>query len=441
MRKDVPEYDKLFGMYCWVTTTDGILGVLKTVPEDFIVEEILPDGTILTLERPTLRSSGYEGLFTHFVLVKRNIGNFEALWMLAEKLNVPVGFFFYSGNKDREAVTVQRVAVWGVPPSKLLEIAGSFKEIKIFSPIRELRRVHIGEHLGNRFTITIRDIPSQDILKMEKTYDELVDIMVPNFFGYQRFGIIRPITHVVGKLLFLRKYEEAIRIYLTSPSIVDDNKMLEIKREIENGNYEQALKELPTRGFLFEKVLLKALLKGLNPKEALRRLPAYLLRMLGEAYQAYIFNKILSKSLLEGVFPKDVKQNFLIIIPGYQTKLRDDHISEIIKEVLEEEGISISMFKNNDFLPLSFKGTLRPAFLKPIFHYIFINSEDVRGLRKVILQFSLRKGEYATIVLREFFKQNILRALLSKSISRSEVNIERNYREIIKCVKEGLSLT
>lgn len=441
MRTDVPILDKLLGMYCWVTKESGISGGLKEVPEDFIVEEILPDGTVLSIERPILKPSGYEGLFTHFILVKRNIGNFEALWILAEKLNVPVGFFFYSGNKDREALTVQRMAVWGVPPEKLLEIAKLLRDIQIFSPIRELRRVHIGEHLGNRFTIRIRRIKREEICRFERIYDEiLAKEYLPNYFGYQRFGIIRPITHVVGKLLFLRKYEEAMRIYLGAPSVIDDEKMKNIKEEILSGNYEYGLKELPNRGFLFEKMLLKELMRGKTPKEAFKKLPAFLLRMLGEAYQAYLFNKILSKIILHSDFLIN-KGTRLVLIPGYQTRLGSDWISDIIREVLTEEGISINHFKNKEFPPLSFKGTLRPAFLKPRFEYVFIPTFSEAGELSIVMRFKLNKGEYATIILREFFKHNIYEALLSKSVLKRKATISDNFNKLVRIIQEGLTVS
>ena len=143
------EFEKFYGMLFWETETTGIKGALKEDYSDFIVEEIQPDGEILSLENPTFNPSGYEGLFTHFVLIKRGIGNYEAIWILAKKLGVPTSWFSYFGNKDRDAVTVQRVAVWGVDPKKLLEIKLP-SSMKVIYPVRELRRLNMGQHRGNK---------------------------------------------------------------------------------------------------------------------------------------------------------------------------------------------------------------------------------------------------------------------------------------------------
>ncbi len=431
MRTDVPEFDKKMGMLCWLTNNDGIYGSVKERYEDFLVEEVLPDGTILTLENPRLKFSGYEGLFTHFVLVKKGIGNFEAVWYLAEKLGVPCGFFFYSGNKDRDALTVQRMAVWGVSPEELLQLKLP-ETIKIYSPIRELRRIHIGEHLGNRFTIFIRKIAEKDTSKLEKLLTEIENIgYLPNFFSYQRFGLLRPISHYVGKLLLLRRYEDALRLYLASPALIDDEKMLGIKRMILQGDYRNAIRELPRKGFIFERILLNELIKRREPKIVWKKVPRFLLRMLVEAYQAYLFNLTLSKLLIENY--DLVKSNPRIPVIGYNVKVQKigNTIAKILHDILNEEHFDLRFFKNEDFPPLSLKGTLRYALLRIQFDLRKI-IEDSNGHYTCVLRFVLKKGEYATIVLREIFKHYTLMAFLSSSFETQANRILENLEKIQK---------
>ena len=63
--------------------------------------------------------------------------------------------------------------------------------------------------LGNNFTITIKSIKesrSNCQRKHCQNHHELNEIGgIPNFFGHQRFGTTRPITHLVGKALVQRR--------------------------------------------------------------------------------------------------------------------------------------------------------------------------------------------------------------------------------------------
>ena len=62
---------------------------------------------------------------------------------------------------------------------------------------------------GNRFHITIRGItqsPSAIKKHVTNTHKEIEKMGgVPNFFGHQRFGTIRPNTHIIGKYLTILK--------------------------------------------------------------------------------------------------------------------------------------------------------------------------------------------------------------------------------------------
>ena len=44
---------------------------------------------------------------------------------------------------------------------------------------------------------------------------------IPNFFGHQRFGTTRPITHLVGKAILKGDFEEAAMLFLAKPSLYE----------------------------------------------------------------------------------------------------------------------------------------------------------------------------------------------------------------------------
>ncbi len=422
VRTDVPELDREFGMLCWLTDANGFKGVLKERYEDFIVEEIVKEGYILSLENPRLLFSGYEGLFTHFILIKKGKGNFEAIWELSKILRVPVGFFFYSGNKDRDAITVQRVAVWNVPPEKLLNVKLP-DGLKICSPIRELRRVFVGEHKGNHFKIRIRDVDNLDYA--EKISQEILSNYLPNFFGYQRFGIMRPISHIVGKLLLLRKYKEAVITFLAAPSLTDNEFIAEVKDRILQEDFESAYKMIPKRTFVFEAEMLRVLRRNKDYKKALKRLPSFMLRMLIEAYQALIFNKLLSLLLIDEypLISSDGKITKLPIL-GTNIRIKDQKVRNTLMLILSEENISLSMLSNKEFPPLTFKGTMRKSLVKPILDKLIKENDSL------IISFSLEKGSYATTILRELLKENIIDALMSKLRRERPYLFQKNLKRL-----------
>ena len=72
---------------------------IKSVPEDFIVEEI-----------PLFEFSD-TGKYTYFLLKKTNYNTEKVIQKLSKYYKIPRKRFGYAGNKDKKAVTTQRA--WG----------------------------------------------------------------------------------------------------------------------------------------------------------------------------------------------------------------------------------------------------------------------------------------------------------------------------------------
>ena len=151
-------------------------GRIRTVPEDFIVDEISgiePDG---------------EGEHILLQIQKRNT---NTDW-LAKKISQLVGIkqmdVSYAGLKDRNAVTTQwfsvRLAGKDEPDWTLL----NDEEITVLQTHRHSRKLRRGALKGNRFKIIVRDIEGD----MSGLEDRLITVKqngIPNYFGEQRFGI------------------------------------------------------------------------------------------------------------------------------------------------------------------------------------------------------------------------------------------------------------
>jgi tRNA pseudouridine13 synthase len=152
----------------------GIGGRIKTVPEDFEVEEV-----------PAYEPCG-SGDFLYLWIEKRDMGAEYFVRQVAKRLDIPVGAVGTAGMKDRHAVTRQMVSVPGQVEDRLGQLEGD--GIRVLKVSRHGNKLRPGHLHGNRFNILVRDpvSNSQEILRL--ILDRLRAHGLPNFYGPQRFG-------------------------------------------------------------------------------------------------------------------------------------------------------------------------------------------------------------------------------------------------------------
>ena len=155
-------------------------------PEDFIVEEI------------PLYEPSRTGTHTYFAIRKRNLTTLEAINRIARDLQVSTRNFGYAGLKDRNAVTTQVLSVEGVAPERVLKIKQS--AIEVLWAEKHTHKLRVGHLRGNRFELTLRDIPYEILPSVKAVMARLVTNGVPNRFGAQRFGNKND-SHLIGKAL------------------------------------------------------------------------------------------------------------------------------------------------------------------------------------------------------------------------------------------------
>ena len=148
---------------------------------------------------------------------------------------------------------------------------------------------------GNKFEITIYNVRSSDLSSFVPQIG-----MVGNFYGLQRFGSERLVTHLVGREIVKRNFMQAVELLLSHTTEFDTQISREIRgRCADPSNYRQLLKMLP-RGMDIERQVLSALVAGRDTIAALRAIPITIRRLFVQAYQAYIFNICLSRAIMGG---------------------------------------------------------------------------------------------------------------------------------------------
>lgn len=387
-------------MLSYLSKTSGTGGKLKSAPEDFIVEEIALDGTVYELGKLISRPEDGDA-YTRFVIQKSDWSTSSALSEIARRLHTGQKNLNTAGTKDKRAMTTQLASIRGDRKEDLLDLR--IKDISINGAWLSKERVRLGELLGNRFTIVVRDMVDDE--RVAKISSEL-DGKIPNYFGEQRFGSTRRNTHKIGKLLLQGKVEDAAMSFLCD-SEGENNPQAKIARKelAETKDFSRALKDYP-RHLRLERSMLDQLSKEEDHLGALRRLPRNILLLFVHAFQSDLFNRLLSDRIAEGLeleegeyfcgetmgFP-DLKKTeaegwIAGKLIGYNTPLNERE-----RALLEKLSIDKEDFRMEAIPEISSKGTYR-TLLAPLKDFGYDGK----------FRFSLPSGSYATVAMREFMK-------------------------------------
>ncbi|MBX3329325.1 MAG: tRNA pseudouridine(13) synthase TruD [Nitrospira sp.] len=154
----------------------GIGGEIRTVPEDFQVEE-----------RPLYLPCG-EGEHLYVTITKRGLSTPDLVRRLSSMLGVKTQAIGVAGLKDARAVTTQMVSLQGVRPEQIsrLRIDEIVLNVQILGPHRN--RLRTGHHSGNRFRLVIRNVADHAAETVPAILQQLSLRGIPNYFGPQRQG-------------------------------------------------------------------------------------------------------------------------------------------------------------------------------------------------------------------------------------------------------------
>jgi len=376
--------------WSYYSDTYGIKGQIKEQVDDFIVKELASHDT------------GEEGEHLVIKLRKQNMTTMNAVDKLSKMLHISRNRIGYAGNKDKRAVTEQYISVQGVEEEEVRNVYTDEFDIEV---VGKGGKIGLGNLSANRFEITVRDLklPENDIKeRSQKIVDEL-DGKMPNYFGDQRFGSTRPVTHQVGHHILKGDFEEAVWTYIAKPYDEEYKSIRKVREDLwETREVEGAAERFPEK-FQYEKTLLYHLTK--NPEDyqgAIKRLPEGLQTLFIHAYQSWIFNKTLSRLIEEGWY----QEEYDIPLVGYKTEFNDNKPDQIMQEVLEEEGIERDDFRLSEMPELRSEGSLRRSFADfRNFNIIKATEDDLNMAKnKMTVSFDLPKGCYATVFLREIMK-------------------------------------
>jgi tRNA pseudouridine13 synthase len=450
----VPRLEKRIGIEVYATGSAGIGGTLRENAEDFIVQEILVDGSMAPDRAPQNRvgphALDYSAVKRHqllCIMVKRNWDTLIAVKNVANHLHIASSRIHIAGIKDAKAVTAQYITIEDASPEHIGKIHIKDIEIRPLGYIRN--RLSAYYLLGNSFRIHIKSVDLTETaidMRIRKIVDELEKLGgAPNFFGHQRFGTTRPITHLVGKAIIKKNFRKAAMLFLAKPSPYEHPSSRRARRELLTTlSFEQALKDFPKQ-LRYERSMLRHLVK--HPQDfagALGVLPSKLQEMFIQAYESYLFNRFLSGRIalelpldrvevgdyvvalersglaMPTVYKKVNLENreeidgslragktrLAIPLVGFKQQISQGFQGEIERQVLEEEDVSSEDFRIPTIPEISARGRLRTA-TSPVNNFSLgeiARNADKPGRHDVKASFTLYRGSYATTFLREIMK-------------------------------------
>ncbi len=388
----IPDLDSQIGITVYSTNFDGIGGKIRIEPDDFQVTEVISERA----ENSIKEDEGY----AVYKLKKKRIDTNHALSDAFRKKGVRLKAL---GLKDASAITEQFVC----SGNKGIAIENFSTERYSIEKVGFVKKpLSKKDMVANHFKIKISDC--SDGLSTFNEYEKIL-----NFYGYQRFGSKRPVTHLIGKAILQKDFKKAVELVLTFTSTYDSKENTEIREKLSNKeNYSKYFDQVPTQMDI-ERIVLKEMIEHDVEFKAIRAIPLQLRRFYIQAYQSFLFNQSLSMAFsdgenmfeaqpsdvcfdLKGVIGKYIKgldQHLALPFVGYSyyKKTRFDYQ---ISKVLKQEEVSPKDFFIKEMQEVSNEGGFRQATI----HCYDYSSHDNT------IEFSLSRGSFATIVLREIMK-------------------------------------
>jgi tRNA pseudouridine13 synthase len=390
---------------------------IKQDPDDFRVEELsdfLPGSGPFALYR--LEKMGWT---THDA-----INTIRRRWKIPHHL-LSYGGLSYGGLKDRHARTIQYLTIEAGPTSDLNEpgIALTY--------LGQAPRAFTSECIrANRFVIVVRDLSMDQVALARIAIEDVRRDGLANYFDDQRFGSVNEGGEFIGRCMVLERWEEALKLALTSPYEFDRSAEKRQKAILRKrwGDWHQCRQDLPE---CHARKLVEHLIHAPSDfRGAIGRMRGDLTGLYLSAYQSHLWNRLLANwltcrftesnrigirmKLNVAPFPKAISaaesaelNGLSLPLPSARLKYEDaipntpHNWPEVLRETLAEDTIELS--------ELRLKGLRRPFFsrgerlilCRPADFASDVATDDRHSQRfKLSLKFELPRGSYATLLVK-----------------------------------------
>ena len=331
-------------------------------PESFYVEELV-DFSKLALNKK-------RGNYAVLRVWKKGIDTLKALRIVSKLLDIPESNILLFGLKDKYAQSISYFFIKTTLFSgreSLLDSNNIKIELVGFVKSKPKRSYHV----GNKFGIRIEGCKPDDLHNLKAIISLISTMGLPAYYGYQRFGYFRYNSHILGKSALLGRedsFAEALlrEIYPLEP------RGAAIKRL--RGDFTE---------LWYEDLYIKASLSS-----AFKKLMKMTRGLLIDSYASYLFNLLINEIIEKEGFDKLRTSN--LPMPGCTEKIY------YYEDIVLREGLTTDLLAK------------MPCFYRAGVFYTYENTIRKLDDKTVIYEFTLKPGMFATVVLRELFKENLV---------------------------------
>lgn len=207
----------------------GIGGAIKSIPEHFAVEEILP------------YTACGEGEHVYVTFRRAGWNTADIARSMQKKLRLAPSDVGWGGRKDKTAVVVQTFSLRLGLDYALADVEKALADlpIQILALDRHRNKIKTGHVAANRFTVIVSRPEPDALPRAQAIADHLRQTGVPNFYGPQRFGYkMQNIQR--GFALFApgkKRFKDAFMVSVVQSALFN----IWLKQRMENGRYRELL--------------------------------------------------------------------------------------------------------------------------------------------------------------------------------------------------------
>ena len=339
---------------------------------DFVVEEV-----------PLYEFSG-NGEHLVLKIRKKDMTTWELVQKISEVIGCKVRDIGYAGLKDKDGVTTQYISIYKKYEKKIKNIQS--QNIKILETFYHNNKIRIGHLKGNKFYIRFKKVTSVDAKKIENVLKIIETNGLPNYFGYQRFGVEGNNYKIGKEILFGKRFIKSRKkrdFFISAYQSHIFNLWLSKRVEISKLFTSFSTKELESL-FIYPKEVIKSI----------KNQPNFFKMFLGDVLHHYPYGKVFDCIEIDKEVQRFAHKELTItgILPGKKVKQANDIAGIIEKDFISECESVIDKMNGSRRFAWIFPEILSQTYKKEEAWYE--------------LSFFLPKGSYATVLVEEILHKS-----------------------------------
>jgi tRNA pseudouridine13 synthase len=392
---------------------------LKQRPQDFQVREVVD----LPTEAESAAGAPEERPYFLHRLTKKKLTTPEAVALIARRFGIAKSDIAFGGLKDKQSLSEQIISIKG---RAIEHREGGLK----LTPVgRRATPISSEDVKANRFRITVRGLQYEDLRDLAARLDDVRAHGYPNYFDSQRFGSVRFGQGFLARSLVGGDPEEALRLFMATPSPRDHSRDKFIKQIIAErwGEWEGLARRMHASPY--GRILGHLAHAPTDFWGAVGYMSRPLRALHLFAYQSLLWNNS-AIFFLRARLRKDARftvpyqcgrlafyrriepaefeaiRDVSVPLVGPDTRIEDPVLRDAVERALATEGVRLEAFRLPESAGGFFREEPRPLVVTPArLEVTQAEADELNpGRKKLDLLFELPRGAYGTLLVKRLFR-------------------------------------